>query len=63
MQTDQGLLLALALLFALAAGLMGCIALMKRMLLAGDVISHLALPGLDVAFLLKANPIIGGATT
>lgn len=63
MQTDQGLMLVLALLFALAAGLMGCIALMKRMLLAGDVISHLALPGLGVAFLLKINPILGGATT
>jgi zinc transport system permease protein len=63
MQTDQGLLLVLAMLFALAAGLIGCIALMKRMLLAGDVISHLALPGLGVAFLLKVNPIIGGATT
>ena len=63
MQTDQVLLLVLAMLFALAAGLVGCIALMKRMLLAGDVISHLALPGLGVAFLLKINPLIGGATT
>jgi zinc transport system permease protein len=53
----------LALLFGLAAGLVGCFALMKRMLLAGDVISHLALPGLGVAFLFKVNPLIGGATT
>jgi zinc transport system permease protein len=36
---------------------------MKRMLLAGDVISHLALPGLGLAFLFKVNPVIGGATT
>jgi ABC-type Mn2+/Zn2+ transport system permease subunit len=36
---------------------------MKRMLLAGDVISHLALPGLGLAFLLKINPLIGGAAT
>jgi ABC-type Mn2+/Zn2+ transport system permease subunit len=36
---------------------------MKRMLLASDVISHLALPGLGVAFLLKFNPIVGGAAT
>ena len=39
----------LALLFAVAAGLVGSFALMKRMLLAGDVISHVALPGLGLA--------------
>jgi ABC-type Mn2+/Zn2+ transport system permease subunit len=57
------LLLLLALCFATAAGLIGCFALMKRMLLASDVISHLALPGLGVAFLLKVNPLFGGAVT
>lgn len=57
------LLLLLALCFALAAGLIGCFALMKRMLLASDVISHLALPGLGVAYLLKVNPLYGGAAT
>jgi zinc transport system permease protein len=55
--------LILALLFALAAGVVGCFALMKRMLLASDVISHLALPGLGLAFLLRVNPLIGGAAT
>ena len=59
----HGLLLILALFFALAAGLVGCFALMKRMLLASDVISHLALPGLGLAFLLKINPLLGGAAT
>jgi ABC-type Mn2+/Zn2+ transport system permease subunit len=49
--------------FALAAGIVGCIALMKRMLLAGDVISHLALPGLGLAFLFRVNPIMGGGAT
>lgn len=63
MHTGQLLFLLLALLFGLAAGLVGCFALMKRMLLAGDVISHLALPGLGLAFLLKVNPLIGGAAT
>ena len=63
MHEGQILLLLLALCFALAAGLIGCFALMKRMLLASDVISHLALPGLGVAFLLKANPLYGGAVT
>jgi ABC-type Mn2+/Zn2+ transport system permease subunit len=61
--TSQTYTLLLALLFALAAGLVGCFALMKRMLLASDVISHLALPGLGVAFLLKFNPLAGGAAT
>ena len=49
--------------FALAAGIVGCIALMKRMLLAGDVISHLALPGLGLAFLFRVNPVMGGGAT
>ena len=53
----------LALLFAVAAGLVGSFALMKRMLLAGDVISHVALPGLGLAFLFHFNPLIGGAAT
>lgn len=63
MLRDQSLLFILAMFFSLAAGLMGCVALMKRMLLAGDVISHLALPGLGLALLLKVNPVAGGAAT
>ncbi|HUA00123.1 MAG TPA: metal ABC transporter permease [Candidatus Aquilonibacter sp.] len=63
MHQGQFLFLLLALLFGLAAGLVGCFALMKRMLLAGDVISHLALPGLGLAFLYKIDPLIGGAAT
>ncbi|MGH9737687.1 MAG: metal ABC transporter permease [Candidatus Acidiferrales bacterium] len=57
------LLLLLALCFALAAGLIGCFALMKRMLLASDVISHLALPGLGIAYLFRVDPLYGGAAT
>jgi ABC-type Mn2+/Zn2+ transport system permease subunit len=53
----------LTLLFAVAAGLVGSFALMKRMLLAADVISHVALPGLGVAFLLGFNPLLGGGAT
>jgi zinc transport system permease protein len=63
MQESQWYPLLLALLFAITAGLVGCFALMKRMLLASDVISHLALPGLGIAFLLKFNPLLGGAAT
>lgn len=55
--------IVLALLFAVAAGLVGSFALMKRMLLASDVISHVALPGLGLAFLFGFNPLIGGAAT
>jgi len=53
----------LALLFAIAAGLVGSFAFMKRMVLAGDVISHVALPGLGLAFLLHFNPLLGGGAT
>ena len=49
------------LMTALAAGLVGSFALMKRMSLAGDVVSHIALPGLGVALLLKINPLVGAA--
>jgi ABC-type Mn2+/Zn2+ transport system permease subunit len=62
---DAGHLYAILLagLFAIAAGLVGSAALMKRMVLASDVMSHLALPGLGMAFLLKTNPLVGGGAT
>src|SRR5882762_8570698 len=53
----------LALLTAFAAGLVGSFALMKRMSLAGDVISHIALPGLGLALLFHFNPMVGAAAT
>ena len=53
--------IVLMLLTALAAGLVGSFALMKRMSLAGDVVSHVALPGLGLALLFHINPLIGGA--
>src|SRR6266446_1347717 len=55
--------IVLFLLTALAAGLVGSFALMKRMSLAGDVISHIALPGLGIALLLHFNPMVGAAAT
>lgn len=61
MTTAETYSIVLALLTALAAGLIGSFALMKRMSLAGDVVSHIALPGLGVAMLLKINPLIGAA--
>lgn len=59
MTTAETYSFVLVLLTALAAGLVGSFALMKRMSLAGDVVSHIALPGLGVAMLLRINPMIG----
>ncbi|MCL4406035.1 MAG: metal ABC transporter permease [Patescibacteria group bacterium] len=53
--------LLLSVFIAAAAGLVGCFALMKKMTLASDAFSHIALPGLGIAILLKINPLIGGA--
>ena len=55
--------ITLALLTALAAGFIGSFALMKRMSLAGDVISHIALPGLGLALVFHINPLVGAAAT
>jgi ABC-type Mn2+/Zn2+ transport system permease subunit len=55
--------IALMLCFAGVAGVVGSFALMKRMLLAGDVMSHLALPGIGIALLFHWNPLIGGAVS
>ncbi len=57
--------LVLAVLFALAAGLVGSFALSKRILLASDVLSHLALPGMGLAMLLgfTRHWIVGGGVT
>jgi ABC-type Mn2+/Zn2+ transport system permease subunit len=46
---------------AAAAGLVGVFAIMRRMTLAADAISHIALPGLGIAFLVQVNPLVGGA--
>lgn len=46
---------------AAASGLVGVFALSRRMTLAADAISHIALPGLGLALLIKVDPIIGGA--
>ncbi len=45
---------------AAASGLVGSFALMRRMTLAADSMSHVALPGLAIATLLHINPLIGG---
>jgi len=52
--------LLLPLAMAVAAGLVGCFAVMRRMTLASDAISHVALPGIGVALALHLNPVLGG---
>ena len=58
MTTDT---LVLSATMALAAGLVGCFAVMRRMALAGDALSHVALPGIGVALALHIHPIFGAA--
>jgi ABC-type Mn2+/Zn2+ transport system permease subunit len=52
--------LALSVTMAAAAGLVGCFAVMRRMTLASDAISHVALPGIGVAIALHVHPLLGG---
>jgi zinc transport system permease protein len=44
---------------AAAAGLVGCFAVMRRMVLAGDALSHVALPGMGIALAMHFNPLVG----
>ena len=57
------LAIVLALLAALIAGLVGAFALLRRMSLAGDAVSHIALPGIGVAYLVGFQPMLGAAAT
>lgn len=61
MTTTEIYSIILAVFAAGAAGLVGAFALMKRTVLAGDVMSHIALPGLGAALLFKINPTLGAA--
>ncbi|PIR89025.1 MAG: hypothetical protein COU07_04005 [Candidatus Harrisonbacteria bacterium CG10_big_fil_rev_8_21_14_0_10_40_38] len=60
-QVLQILSLGLMSLVAAASGLIGVFALTRRMTLAADAISHIALPGIGIALLLKIDPVIGAA--
>ncbi|BDG02272.1 metal ABC transporter permease [Anaeromyxobacter oryzae] len=51
---------ALSVSMAAAAGLVGCFAVMRRMTLASDAISHVALPGIGVAIAFHVHPVLGG---
>lgn len=53
--------LALSGAMAVAAGLVGCFVIMRRMALAADALSHVALPGIGVALALGFHPLFGAA--
>ncbi|MBI4991845.1 MAG: metal ABC transporter permease [Candidatus Harrisonbacteria bacterium] len=42
-----------------AASLLGVFAILKRMSLVGDALSHVALPGIALAIFFKVNPFLG----
>jgi ABC-type Mn2+/Zn2+ transport system permease subunit len=55
--TSETLLLSITM--AVASGLVGCFAVMRRMALAADPLSHVALPGIGIALALRIHPLFG----
>ena len=55
--TTEVLLVSVAM--AVAAGLVGAFAVMRRMSLAADPLSHVALPGIGIALALHIHPVFG----
>lgn len=53
--------LVLSIAMAVAAGLVGSFAVMRRMTLASDAISHVALPGIGLALAFGVHPALGAA--
>jgi ABC-type Mn2+/Zn2+ transport system permease subunit len=51
--------LLVAVFVAASASLLGSFAILKRMALVGDALSHVALPGMALAILFKFNPFLG----
>lgn len=55
--------LVLSVAVAISAGLVGCFAVMRRMTLAADAISHVALPGIGIALAFGVDPLFGAVAT
>ena len=55
-------LLLVAISISAAAGLLGSFAILKRMALVGDALSHVALPGIALALIFNLNPFLGAIT-
>lgn len=51
--------LIISVLIGLSAGYVGSFMVLRRMSLVGDVLSHVALPGIAVALLMDINPFFG----
>lgn len=51
--------LAVGTITGLGAGYLGAFMVLKRMSLVGDVISHVALPGIAIALMFQINPFFG----
>jgi len=60
MMIDQNLLFSLitAGVVGAAAGYLGSIMVLRRLALAGDVLSHVALPGIGIALIFNLNPFL-----
>ncbi len=56
MTVEQAVLLVA---MSAAAGVMGCFVIMRRMVLAADALSHVALPGIGIALLVQVHPLVG----
>ena len=54
--------LIVGVLIGLGAGYLGSFMILKRMSLVGDVISHVALPGIAIALIFGINPFFGAFT-
>lgn len=44
----------------ISAGYLGSLMVLEKMALVGDALSHVALPGIAIGYLLNFNPFIGG---
>lgn len=51
--------LVIGIFVSASASLLGTFAILKRMSLVGDALSHVALPGIALAIFLKINPFVG----
>lgn len=50
-----------AIFVSASASFLGCFAILRRMALVGDAMSHVALPGIAIALLLNINPFLGAS--
>ena len=52
--------LLISIFVGVSAGYLGSLMVLEKMALVGDALSHVALPGLAIGYLLNFNPYIGG---